>query len=192
VRRLRHRLAGCALVLLSAAALGACGGNKQNPADATAENNGEYVRLGSIDYQLQVSRELNRFSIEDHQYLTGLPAGTSGPGKNEIWYGVFLRAVNDTHQTSPVSTSFVIADTQENQYRPVALNTTLNQYAWTGMTLPPLGTEPQHDTTAFFGPTQGSLLLFKLPTSVYSNRPLTLFINPPSGTKGQAKIPLDL
>lgn len=186
-------MAGCTLVLLSAATLGACGNVKQNPADATAENNGEYVRLGSIDYQLQVSRELNRFSIEDHQYLAGLPAGTTAPSKSEIWYGVFLRAVNDTHSAAPVSKDLVITDTQGHTYRPVQLNTTVNQYAWTGMTLPGHGTEPEHDTTAFYGPTQGSLLLFKLPTTVYSNRPLTLAINPPAGTSGKpATIPLDL
>ena len=39
-------------------------------------------------------------------------------------------------------------------------------------------------------PHGGSLLLFKLPTSVYSNRPLTLHIFSPSGGKGQ--IDLDL
>jgi hypothetical protein len=34
---------------------------------------------------------------------------------------------------------------------------------------------------ASFGPTQGGLLLFKLDTSVYDNRPLTLEIRGPSG-----------
>ena len=40
--------------------------------------------------------------------------------------------------------------------------------------LEPSGVEPAPSTTASLGPTQGGLVLFKLPTSVYSNRPLTL------------------
>ncbi len=59
------------------------------------------------------------------------------------------------------------------------------------MTLKPLGTQPVPDSTAYFGPTQGSLLLFKLSASVYSNRPLTLQIY----AQGQAKpstVSLDL
>ncbi len=54
----------------------------------------------------------------------------------------------------------------------------------------PSGVEPAPNTTASFGPTQGGLLLFKLPISVYSNRPLTLHIFSPSGGKGE--IDLDL
>ena len=41
--------------------------------------------------------------------------------------------------------------------------------------------QPGPDTTASFGPTQGGLLLFKLPTTIYDNRPLTLEIRGPSG-----------
>ena len=47
------------------------------------------------------------------------------------------------------------------------------------------------DTTASFGPTQGRLLLFKLPTQVYSNRPLTLQIHA-QGQSTPATISLDL
>ena len=61
---------------------------------------------------------------------------------------------------------------------------------WTQQTLAPSGIEPGLNSTASFGPTQGGLLLFKLPTSVYSNRPLTLQIFAPGG--GRGAISLDL
>ena len=46
-------------------------------------------------------------------------------------------------------------------------------------------------STAAGGPTGGALLLFKLPTSVYANRPLTLEINVPGRTT-PSTISLDL
>ena len=45
-------------------AVAACG-NAKHAYDATAENNGYYVRAGDVTYQLQISRELNPFSTED-------------------------------------------------------------------------------------------------------------------------------
>jgi hypothetical protein len=166
-----------------------CGATK-HPLDATADNNGFYVTLDGLHYQLQVSRELNRFATEDHQYLAGLPTGVAAPAQGQIWYGVFLRAVNTTKTPLQTSDTFDIIDTEGNKYYPVALNPSVNQYAWTARTLPPLGTEPAPDTTAFFGPTQGSLVLFKLSTTVYSNRPLTLEIHG-AGSR-PASISLDL
>ena len=57
--------------------------------------------------------------------------------------------------------------------------------------LPPDGTQPEPDTASFFGPTGGQLLLFKINTTAYANRPLTLQIR---GAQNQveATIPLDL
>ena len=54
-----------------------------------------------------------------------------------------------------------------------------------GELLEPSGIEPAPSTTASLGPTQGGLILFKLPTSVYSDRPLTLTIIPPTGKPGE-------
>jgi hypothetical protein len=190
VKFFRHRAIGCCLALALSIAVSACGSAK-HPYDATAENNGTYVRLGTINYQLQISRELNQYSPEDHEYLTGLPAGTKGPTANEIWYGVFLYAINKGHRTAPVADSFKIVDTQGNTYSPVALDPSVNPFAWTNTDLAPLGTVPAPNTAASFGPTQGALLLFKLNTSVYNNRPLTLDIQAP-GISHVATISLDL
>lgn len=173
----RVRLCIGALAAAIAIALAGCGATR-HPSDATAENNGQYVKAGQVYYQLQVSRQLNQFATEDHQYLTGLPAGTATPTETQLWYGVFLQAFNKTEQPQTTASSFYIQDTRGTKYYPVALNSSVNNYAWASRQLGPLETEPGPDTTASTGPTQGSLLLFKLNISVYNNRPLTLHIQP--------------
>lgn len=182
-----YRLLAC----LGAAFLLAACGSAKHPYDATADNNGFYVQAGGVVYQLQISRQLNQYAVEDHQYLTGLPAGTAPPTPTQLWYGVFLWAKNYGKHPATTASSFDIVDTQGNKYYPVGLNPSLNPYAWTAQSLPPLGTEPAPSTTASFAPTQGSLLLFKLSTTVYANRPLTLEIHP-QGTTQTSTISLDL
>ncbi len=103
---------------------------------------------------------------------------------------MFLWAKNQTNEFHTTSDTFTITDTNGNTYHPIKLDAELNGYAWTSQVLAPTATEPEPNTTASFGPTQGGLVLFKLPTSVYSNRPLTLTIVPPSGNPAQ--ISLDL
>jgi hypothetical protein len=178
------------LTALVALGVSACGTGK-HPYDATADNNGFYVKGGKIEYQLQVSRVLNQFEPEDHQYLTGLPAGTTPPTSQEVWYGVFLWAQNTAHSPQTTADSFDIVDTQGKHYYPVPLNSAVNQYAWTAQTLEPLATEPGPDATAAHGPVGGGLVLFKLSTSIYANRPLTLEIHVP-GQSNVSTISLDL
>jgi hypothetical protein len=180
-------LAACAI------ALAGCGGigNHANATEAGADNNGAYITVGNMTYQLQVSRQLNQYEIEDHQYLTGLPTGTAHPTAGQFWYGVFLWAQNRSNEPQTTSDRFVIVDTQGNKYYPLQLNSTINQYAWTGRKLWPQETEPGADTTASHGATGGALILFKLGTAVYANRPLTLQIYQP-GVAKPSTISLDL
>ncbi len=153
-------------------------------------NNGFYITLNGVSYQLQISRELNQFSTEDSQYLVGLPRGTKALTSAQLWYGVFLWAHNPTNQAKTLANSFAISDTEGNKYYPVKLNPAVNQWVWTGTPLGPNESAPGPDTTASEGPTGGGLVLFKLPTSIYSNRPLTLFIYGAGKTPGT--ISLDL
>lgn len=175
----------CALGL--AVGLAACG---QTSEPTSVLNNGVYVTAGPITYQLQVSRELNPFSVEDRQYVRGLPSGTTTATAEQLWYGVFLWAKNQTDRSQTSADKFLLIDSSGDHFAPLRLDPAINDYAWTSQTLEPGGTQPAPNTTASFGPTQGGLLLFKLPTSVYSNRPLTLQIFSPSGEKGE--ISLDL
>jgi hypothetical protein len=161
----------CLLVLVLG--LSGCGKSNHPP---TTENDGVYVTAGPITYQLEISRELNQYATEDRQYITGLPAGETSLAPTQAWYGVFLWAKNQTKKPEMTTGNFDIVDTQGKHYYPVTINPSLNPYAWAPKSLAPGETEPGPDTTASFGPTQGAVLLFKLDTSVYDNRPLTLEI----------------
>ncbi|HWE10792.1 MAG TPA: hypothetical protein VG325_15685 [Solirubrobacteraceae bacterium] len=179
----RPVLALCALVL--ACGVAACGNQHPHSAAgpqsgeniADANNNGAYVFAGPVTYQLQISRELNQYSTEDAQYVKGLPSGTPASlPASEMWYGVFLWAKNQTHSPQMTSDNFKMVDTQGDTYYPVKLNATLNSFTWSSQTLQPGAVQPEPDTIAGQGPTQGGLLLFKVSTNVFSNRPLTLYI----------------
>lgn len=177
VRRRRLGVLVCALGV--SVALTACGTSNQPP---TSENNGVYITAGPLTYQLQISRLLNQFSTEDSLYVAGLPAGTSKTlTPTQLWYGVFMWAKNQTDKTHFTTGNFDIVDTVGDKYFPLRLNRALNPYSWTSQPLHPGATEPALDTAASFGPTQGGLLLFKLPTTIYDNRPLTLQILSPTG-----------
>jgi hypothetical protein len=164
----------------------ACGSH--HPNEANAENNGTYVTAGPMTYQLQVSRELNQYGMEDSGYLAGLPKAQATLSPQQEWFGVFMWAKNTAKAPQQTTALFDIVDTQGNVYHPIYFN---NPYVWTSQTLKAGAIEPNPNTTAGFGPTQGGLLLFKVNTSVYSNRPLTLEIRGNTG-KVWGTISLDL
>ncbi len=182
VRRLLL-LAGAVAVVLGTAACG----RVAHPTEA--DNEGVYVDVGPLTYQVQISRELNLYNIEDKEYLSGV--SSPAPAPDQEWFAIFLWAKNETHSDHVTTDAFDIVDTQGNKYYPIAINAAVNPYAWTPRTLKPLGTEPAPDSTAYFGPTQGAELLFKLNNSVYSNRPLTLEIYP-RGQDHPSSVSLDL
>jgi hypothetical protein len=179
--------------LALAIALAGCGDKPKNRHVADAANNATYVWAGPVTYQLQIARQLNGYSTEDSQYLEGLPKNTTPPAPNQEWYGVFMWAWNQTklaHYTASPS-DFRVVDTQGNVYRPYPINPSQNAFAWTRTLLLPDATFPLADSPAWAGLTQGALLLFKIDTSAYANRPLVLHILGSAGNI-QAVIPLDL
>jgi hypothetical protein len=174
---------GALLVVLGTTACG------QIAHPGAGDTEGVYVDAGPLTYQVQISRELNQYNIEDKGYLSGVTA--TAPAPDQEWFGVFLWAKNETHSNHVTTTSFDIVDTIGNRYYPIAINAAVNPYAWTATTLKPLDIYPKPDSTAYFGPTQGGELLFKLNNSIYSNRPLTLEIYA-AGQKHPTKVSLDL
>jgi hypothetical protein len=170
-----RRLLTIAGVVAVSSLTAACGVHHSNLADAN--NDGTYVKAGPVTYQLEVSRLLNQYTPEDSGYLQGVPKGVATLAPNQEWYGVFMWAKNQTKQAQLTSDNFEIVDTQGHVYKPVPVH---NPYAWSSQPLAPGAIEPSPQTTAGFGPTQGGLLLFKVPSggadSVYANRPLTLEI----------------
>ena len=175
-----------------AVTLGGCGrttltGVSQDQLSAGTE---PYFNVGDVTYQIQISRQLNPFGTEDVQYLSGVQ-GAQDLDADQLWFGVFLWAKNQTKQVRDSAATFAIVDSQGTVYHPTVLNPAVNPYAWTSQPLSQNEVEPLDDTTAGNGSTGGGLILFKLNESAYSNRPLTLEIFKPGATK-PSKVSLDL
>jgi hypothetical protein len=167
------------LIALVAAGLLAAGCGDKESVVTFAPDEGTYVQLGPLSYQVQISRYLNPGDTEDKQYLTGLPAGTQLDQKGELWFGVFIRAKNYSKQTqlpAPPS-SYVIKDTEGNEFHPLQLDKSRNPYAYTPVKLTPAAWFPNQQTTPGINPIAGELLLFRLPLAAIQNRPLELHIN---------------
>ena len=176
--------------LLSALVFAACGGHKQPTTHGESE--GAYIQAGPLIYQVQMSRELNPENVEDREYLEGLSVPTAVAGDEE-WFGVWLRVENDNDDAQPAASEFKIVDTLGTEYEPFALPAS-NAFSYQpreieGKSGQPLLPDPE--SAAGQGPIQGSMLLFKLNTSVYSNRPLELEITPEGGGE-PSTVDLDL
>jgi hypothetical protein len=190
----RSRWARRAGVLATAAGLalgvGACGLAKRINHPTSADQANIYVNAGPVTYQVQISRALNPFSTEDAQYLAGIPKAQSIPA-DQLWFAVFVWAKNQSGRPQTTTGKFAITDSSGTVYHPWPLNPQVNPYAWAPMRLAADETEPAPDSTASYGPTQGGLVLFRLSTAVYSNRPLTLDIFA-SGQSKPTTVSLDL
>jgi hypothetical protein len=189
------RLFTVAAVLALALALGGCSLTgrtvlKNVSQDELSAGGEPYFNVGPLTYQVQVSRELDPYSNQDVQYLAGVQGAQQLPG-DELWYGVFLWAKNQTNQYQTTTDTFKLLTSDGTVYTPTTLNPAVNAYAWNSEQLAPDNTQPKPNTTASFGPEGGGLILFKVSDSVYSNRPLTLEIYAP-GSSTPSKVSLDL
>jgi hypothetical protein len=179
------------IALVAAAGLLAAGCGDKISNVTQGEDEGTFVDVGPLSYQVQISRFLNPYDTEDKAYLSGLPAGTQVDQKGQEWFGVFVRIKNYSSQTqvpAPAS-GYTITDTLNDQYHPVQLNPRVNSYAYTPQKMLPAAWFPNQQTTAGINPINGELLVFRFPLSTFQNRPLDLHI-----TQGghSATISLDL
>jgi len=183
------------LVLLAALALSACGSShtQLNHEDNTGAGgvNSEYITLGGLKYQVQISRVLNPYSVEDSGYLAGIPPRLAQLPPGQDWFGVFLLVLNPSHVAQPSVSDFVLSDTQNNKFRPVPLPTT-NVYAYHAVTVAPGQQIPEINSTAYYSQTQAALLLFKIPVGEFDNRPLTLTLTDPTDPTQTATVTLDV
>jgi hypothetical protein len=187
-RVLRSLLIGLALV--ATLALAGCGHKEE--IRLTAETEGPYIDLGPVKYQVQMSRELNPADPEDRYYLKGLPEGTSKLSPEQVWFGVWMRAENESDAPAAAVRDFEITDSQEKVYRPVPLDPNANPFVYVPGTIQPGELIPAADTPPSDGPIQGSLLLFRLDLASYQNRPLELHMRSPQNPDETATISLDL
>jgi hypothetical protein len=170
----------CALALIAVAALAVSGcGQKDITTDAPTE--GIYLDLGGMKYQIQMSRYLNPADVEDRSYLLGLPTGVAA-GKDDVWFGIWMRVQNETKRPLPVATQYEIHDTQGAVYRPVPIDAKANPFAYQSGLVEPGKILPLPDSAAGNTAIQGSLLLFRIKVDSLQNRPLEMRITQGSST----------
>lgn len=159
------------LALLAVVAAG-CGAEEGR---TVAETEGIYLDINDLKYQVQMSRYMNPADVEDREYFVGLPETTPPAAADETWFGVWVRVENTSdEETFPSANLWEIHDTQENIYRPLAVDADDNPFVYEAIDVPPKTVIPLSTTAAGQGPIQGKLLLFKLKTDSLQNRPLEL------------------
>jgi hypothetical protein len=159
--------------VLAAAVLAGCA---QKSITTVAETEGTWVDVGPLTYQVQISRYMNPNDVEDQSYFIGLPPGTKPVGKNEVWFGVFMRIKNYSGETQTSADTFTMTDTEGLKYQPIALDTKINPFAYAPAEIPHAGVWPKTSSVAGSGPIEGGLLLFRLKAESLQNRPLELHI----------------
>jgi hypothetical protein len=175
------RLVVLAVLLVALVATG-CGDSES--VQTTAENEGLYLDIGDLTYQIEMSRYMNVNDVEDSEYLKGLPSSTAQPRADEVWFGVWVRVQNQTDKALRSADTWEIHDTQNKVYRPIPIDTNINPFAFKiGTEVPPQTILPLSSSAAGQGPIQGSLLLFKLKADSLQNRPLQLKFS--NGQQGQ-------
>lgn len=187
--RLRRAIRPVAVLaaLLAGGGLGACGKHLDEEAKVVQiENEGLYLPLGELKYQVQGSRQLNPDDVQDRALLAGVPAAQQELKDDEVWFGVFLQVENESEESLRPASEIEIVDTQEDVFKPIELEQT-NQFAYRPEDPIPAGElTPVDEAPAFNTANQGALVLFKLTLDALDNRPLELVLK--SSTTDQTGI----
>jgi hypothetical protein len=177
------------LLVFVAAFVAGCG-NKE-AIITEAETEGVYVDVGGLTYQVQMSRYLNPFDVEDKEYLRGLPSDTNPVlPKGKTWFGVWMRVKNYSDGPLKTSGSFRIVDTEDEEFFPIHQDAATNPFVYEPLLLQHAQVLPPPDTAAASGVIQGSLILFQLTTQSLQNRPLRLEIEQEGAKTGEVDLDL--
>jgi hypothetical protein len=169
-----RRVAALMLLCASVLVLAGCG-DKESV--VTSGQEGVTVDVGGLQYQVQMSRFLNPNDIEDAYYLRGLPESTDlDPGKDSVWFGVWMRVKNTSDETLTPTSQFTITDTEGKKFQPVPIDEKQNPFVFLPQPLEHAHVLPDANTPSGSGPIQGALILFRIDTDSLQNRPLTLHI----------------
>jgi hypothetical protein len=188
------RFSSAAFFCVLALAGGVLAGCGENPRENDASREGLPEEVGGIDYNVYITRELNLRDVEDSGYYKGPEAP---PGF--ALYGVFLVACNPEEAADspnvPAADDFTVIDTQGNRFKPLPTEPG-NVFAYKAVPLKHLACIPKQGSLASSGPTNGALLIFKLPLQALENRPLDLEIvsppDPSTGDRETGRIELDV
>jgi hypothetical protein len=193
-RALTAVLAAFALAL-SLSACGLTGGfGNEGPEHGTLDSiSGPYINFrNDLTYQVEISRFLNPYDIEDQAYLRGIPAGTPPLGPKEQWFAIFIRIQNETKQSHLSASQFKMIDTEGNSYSPIPLNPGVNDFAYAPGVVQPKAVVPTPSSIAAQGDIVGVELLFRVPPSFFYNRPVTLEITSPIAPVKTKMVDLDI
>jgi hypothetical protein len=193
-RRLR-KLPLALSALLAVLALSACGNEHTRVTTGTYAGesgaNAPYLNVGPLEYEVQLSRELNPANQEDAQYLQGLTPAQRKLEVGQEWFAVFMAVYNNTSEGHPASDSFTVTDTQQNSYSPIVPDES-NPFAFRGGTVPANSQIPLPGSVAADDPAQGLVLLYKIEVVSLDNRPLELKIVAPENPNESASAELDV
>jgi hypothetical protein len=186
------------LLALAAAALlglGGCGDSHTKVSTGTYAGesgaNAPYLDVGSLTYEVQLSRQLNPLDTEDAAYLQGLSPSQRALSSGQEWFAVFMQVFNNGSRAAPAASDITIHDTQGNVYSPVVPEQS-NQFVYRGGEVPARNRLPPPDSVASEAATQGALLLFKIQIASLDNRPLKVTIVDPSDAAERASAELDV
>jgi hypothetical protein len=177
----RKKLALLACLLAGLATLVGC----ENVREHNAAREGLPDEIGHLEYNVYITRELNLQDVEDKGYYKGPEAP---PGFS--LYGVWLTVCNPNEQAGTTAwtaaSRFRIEDSLGNSYDPIPLPAD-NVFAYHARSLGHKACIPEAGSLAAASPTNGSLLIFKLPLDALENRPLDLIIDSPPLGDGQQR-----
>src|SRR3954447_24179224 len=163
----RPKVAALACALVALVALTGC----ENTREHKAGREGLPEKIGNVDYNVYITCELNLRDREDQGYYQGPEAP---PGF--ALYGVFLQACNpssNANQHWTPASNFEIEDTAGNKFKPLQIPAN-NIWAYRARPLKEHACIPETGSLAAAGPTNGALLIFRLPLATLENRPLDL------------------
>ena len=181
-----------ALTLLAGALTGlaACG-DKQATVSA-GESEAVFVTLGELQYQVQMSRQLNPADAGDSDLLAGIDPAESSLGAEDLWFGVWVRASNSGDSIASTADDFKIVDTRGEEFEPMLVEES-NKLVFRKAPVQADGGQYPHPNSAAANlPTTGAVLIFKLPNLVLNYRPLELEIKSSDLPGKKASVTLDV
>ena len=183
----RKRLVTAIGGAICAVVVSACGAGEHA---RYADNLGPgYVQVGQLNYQVQVSRELNPWDPnEDHWYLQGFTKSQLALPQADEYFGVSLQVYNWSKRAATPTSRFYISDTLGQRFVPMK-NPAPNPYSFVPTSIPAGGQSPNISSNAYAGWTQGEFIVFKIPYADLPARPFILHIVGPST---QSRIELDV
>ena len=190
-RLLRKSLALLALLLAAPLFLAACGGSDSEGHGGGHGGEellveGEPFDLGPFEYNVLFSRPLNRYDVEDRDYLVGQPP----PEPGELYVGVFVRIINnDEEKGHKIPDSFEILDTTGERFENLESRSIFRLK--TGTVLGPGDQAPAIDSAPQTGPVQAALLVYLMDQETLELRPIEMEI--PGEEEGEVvRVELDL